>query len=346
MSFSRWRFGALSAFSCLTFILAVSPATANESPDAARLVFRLQDPSINESSGLAVSRRHRGIVWTHNDGGTSARLLALDRAGRTKAVITLRGIDPFDPEALAPGNGSRGKATLFLGDIGDNRAVRRDISIFRLSEPDRMVNQTVSANWFRLRYPDGPRDAEALLVDPRDGRLWIATKDLLRGGLYRAPIRLSTARTNVLERVGDVPGLITDGAFLPDGRFVLRSYVSSYVFEPPEKMVAEAALPAQEQGESLAVDGEALLVGSEGIGSAVYRVPVPRPSESRVPSTPSSLPASKAAVPGPTTRPDATGPRAEVLGRRGIAAAGAGIVLLLLGTLAIVRRARRGGASG
>jgi hypothetical protein len=306
-------------------------------------VFRLQDPSIDESSGLAVSLRHRGVVWTHNDGGTEARVFALDRNGRTRAIITLRGIDPFDPEALAPGRGAQGEPVLFLADIGDNRQMRSDVSVFRFAEPARVADQAVAADWFRLRYPDGAHDAEALLVDPRDGRLWIATKDLLSGGLYRAPVRMSTQGPNLLERVAEVPGLVTDGAFLPDGRFVLRSYVTAYVFRSPGKVEAEAALPPQEQGESLAIDSDALLVGSEGPGAPVYAVAVPRAS---APPSTSPTPASGATpstVPPSTGRGNDAGPSTSADEPRpiGIAAVGAGIVLLVLVASILRWRGRR-----
>lgn len=259
-------------------------------------LFRFEEPTLDESSGLAVSARHDGIIWTHNDGGRVARVLAVDRRGRTRARVTLRGVDPYDPEALAPGRDRRGRPALYLGDIGDNLSVRRDVSVLRFAEPGRLASHRVSPEWFRLRYPDGPQDAEALLVDPRDNRVWVATKDLLRGALYRAPVRMSTRRTNVLERVAVVPGLITDGAFLPDGRFVLRSYATVYLYGAPGKLEDQAPLPDQEQGESIAVDGDRLLVGSEGRGSAVYAVPVPR----SVPSAGSS-----ADSPAPRASPQA-----------------------------------------
>ena len=42
-------------------------------------------PEIPETSGLAVSRRNPGLLWSHNDSGSAAVLFALDTAG------TLRG---------------------------------------------------------------------------------------------------------------------------------------------------------------------------------------------------------------------------------------------------------------
>lgn len=241
------------------------------------VVLRIHDPALVESSGLAASARHPDVVWTHADGGDVAQVRAVDRSGATVAVVTLAGIDPYDPEALAPGTDSRGRPLLFLGDIGDNRAVRPDVSVFRFREPRTLGDRTVRATWYRFTYPDGPQDAEALLVEPGTGRLLIATKSFGDAGLYRAPARLvpESAGVNRLQRVGSVPPLVTDGAFLPDGRFVLRTYSDLHVYDRPGHEVAGALLPRQPQGESVAVDGGSLLVGSEGRNSAVYRVAVP-----------------------------------------------------------------------
>jgi len=259
---------------------ALSGLLATGSGGGAELVLRLHDPALVESSGLAVSGRHDGIVWTHPDGGTVARVMAVDESGDTVATVTLDGIDPYDPEALAPGTDGR---SLWLGDLGDNLEQRPDVSVFQFTEPRELADRTVRATWFRFTYPDGPHDAEALLVDPSTGRLLVATKALGGAGLYRAPPKLVTedAGTNRLERVADVPPLVTDGAFLPDGRFVLRSYTTAYVYDRPGHQVASAPLPRQPQGESVAAAGGpsgspgSLLVGSEGKESAVYRVPVP-----------------------------------------------------------------------
>ena len=265
------------ASSVAAVLLGVSLTAATPTP-----LLEIQDPALEESSGLAVSALHDGVLWTHADGGSAAEVRAVDARGETVAVITLAGIDPYDPEALAPGVDEAGLPALFLGDVGDNLEQRDDVSVFRFTEPSRLVDATVDATWFRFTYPDGPHDAETLLVHPRTGRLLIATKDAFGGGLYRAPLDpvMTDDGTNRLVRVADVPSLVTDGAYLPDGRFALRTYGSVFVYDRPGRPVATATLPLQPQGESLAVDGDRLLVGSEGLQSAVYAVPVPGPASS------------------------------------------------------------------
>ncbi len=41
----------------------------------------MSSPSIDESSGLSASRAHRGVLYTHNDSGDSARVFAVREDG-------------------------------------------------------------------------------------------------------------------------------------------------------------------------------------------------------------------------------------------------------------------------
>ena len=79
---------------------------------------------------------------------------------------------------------------------------------------------------------------------------------------------------------------------------MLRSYTSVFVYDRPGHEVARAELPPQPQGESVAADGDRLLVGSEGPESQVLAVPVPggaKPAATRTgTSAPTTLPATEA----------------------------------------------------
>jgi hypothetical protein len=279
-------------------LLGLAVPAAGQQVEGAEVALRLEDPRILESSGLALSRRHPAVLWTHNDSGGGPELYAVGPDGRTLATLTLAGAEARDWEALAPGRDDRGRPALLVGDIGDNQDLWPEVAVYRVTEPARLRDATVPAVRYRLRYADGPRDAEALLVDPRSNRLYVATKSSDGGGLYRAPARLRTDQVNVLHRVARVPPVVTDGSFAPDGRsFVLRDYQSAYVYTTPGHRVGELPLPPQYQGESLTVspDGHSLLVGSEGPASEVWRVPLPASILVRV---------------TPTTRPPPTSPPA------------------------------------
>ncbi|WP_030975529.1 hypothetical protein [Streptomyces sp. NRRL S-1824] len=256
--------------------VTAAPATADDG--AADRSFTIEDPRITESSGLAVSRAHPGIYWTHNDSDDGPYIYAVDsRTGRTVATITMRGVGaPRDVEAISLGP----DGNLYVGDIGDNLNGSWDhVWIYRFREPKVLKDATVRATQFDVKYADGARNAEALMVHPRSGRVYIASKNEDGGGLYEGPARLTTGRTNVFRRVGEVPW-VTDGTFSPDGKeLVLRSYFSArgYAFEDG-RLGADHRVDAPLQGQAESVtytaDGSALMFGSEGARSEVVRVDV------------------------------------------------------------------------
>ncbi|WP_236243075.1 WD40 repeat domain-containing protein [Streptomyces sp. CC228A] len=253
--------------------LLLAPPAAGADGDG----FTLKDPRITESSGLAASRAHPGVYWTHND-QDEPRVFAVDsRTGETVATVTLRGVGkPRDMEAVSVGPDGH----VYVGDIGDNlNGSWPYVWIYRFKEPERLRDQSVDAVQYTVTYEDGPRDAEALMVHPKTGRVYIASKNEEGGGLYEGPARLSAQGRNVFRRVGEVPW-VTDGAFSPDGtRLVLRSYFSarSYAWKDGRLGADERVRgPIQPQSESVTytADGSALLFGSEGAQSRVVRVPV------------------------------------------------------------------------
>lgn len=274
---------SLVALAAVTSTIVLSPARqASAQESGPRSLFTYADAHITESSGLASSAVHSGIVYTHNDNEAAARIYAVDREGKTRAIYTLRGVTPRDWEGIAMGKSPAGASAIFVGDIGDNfGGAWPEIWVYRFAEQDNLASQTLTATRFRFKYEDGPRNAEALLVDPRENRIYVVSKESQDAGIYLAPPmdELSEDKVNVLRRIAPAPSTITDGAFSPDGRrMVLRDYVNAYVYaEPDGEPLARITLPIQPQGEAATFtrDGKSLLVGSEGVHSQVWHVPLP-----------------------------------------------------------------------
>ncbi|GAA3841349.1 WD40 repeat domain-containing protein [Streptomyces phyllanthi] len=236
--------------------------------------FTLKDPRITESSGLAASRQHPGIYWTHNDSDDGAYLYAVDsRTGETVATVTMTGVGaPRDVEAVSMGPGNR----IYVGDIGDNLGGTWDyVWIYELPEPKQLKDQTIRATQYVVKYADGARDAEALMVHPKTGRVYIADKNEDGGSLYEGPAELSASGTNVFKRVAAVDLWVTDGAFSPDGkRLAVRGYFGGILYDwngGKIKRVDRLSVPLQGQGESMTytTDGAEIMYGTEGEGSRV-----------------------------------------------------------------------------
>ena len=183
---------------------------ASASPGIAaqmRVAGELENDNIDEASGLAHSRRAPGLLWTHNDSGSRARLYAIDATGRQIGRIRLEDADNVDWEDLAA-SGSGDEAILVAADIGDNDARRRYLTLYVVEEPDLVIDdkpELSPARRIDFRYPQGPRDAEALAID--GDRALILTKRDLPPVLYAVDISASTDEVVAAQLIGPVETL-------------------------------------------------------------------------------------------------------------------------------------------
>ncbi|MFF7111953.1 WD40 repeat domain-containing protein [Streptomyces albogriseolus] len=272
----------LLAATLLTAALAVPVSAADN--DGGDEGFTINDPRVTESSGLAASRQHPGVYWTHNDSDDGPHLYAVDGStGDTVARLTLTGIGtPRDVEAISVGPGDR----LFVADVGDNLGGTWPyVWIYELPEPERLQDATVRATQYVVKYADGPRDAEAMVVHPKTGRVYLIDKHEDGGHLYEGPEKLSPSGDNVFRPVAPVELWTTDAALSPDGQHLaVRGYFGGIHYAwNGGKLEREGRLsvPLQGQGESVtySADGSRLLFGSEGEQSGVVSRPAPGADE-------------------------------------------------------------------
>jgi hypothetical protein len=268
---------ALLAGVLLVGVFAMPASAADGKGDKG---FTITDPRITESSGLAASHLHPGIYWTHNDSSDGPYIYAVDSAtGRTVARITLSGVGrPRDVEAISIGPDNQ----IYVGDIGDNLGGKWPyVWIYKLPEPKVLHDQTVRATQYVVKYADGPRDAESLVVHPKTGRVYIIDKNEEGGHLYEGPAKLSSTGTNIFRPVATVDLWATDAAFSPDGtQLAVRGYFGGIAYDwngGRIKRQTRLEVPLQRQGESVtySVDGSKLLYGSEGADSPVQPESVP-----------------------------------------------------------------------
>jgi hypothetical protein len=289
------------------------------------VAFTIKDARITESSGLAVDSAGN-IYWTVNDSGDRGVAYGLGLDGKVQGTLNFRA-QPVDVEAVAVHDNR-----LYVGDIGDNTSSRSFIRVFFFNNP-RANGLTVTYHAYDFRYPNGPHNAEALLVN-ESGRLFIVTKGQA-GAIYAGPKKPDRQGINKLKKVGSAPSDVTDGTFLPGGdKIALLTYTTVTVLDASTyEVLASSPIPHQQQAESLtlSLDEQSLLVGSEGKKSKVYTVPIP--SAATPTPTPSEEPQTETDV--PDDRSDAIQNQKGTLLALGLAA----FVALVAGTVvAFVRK--------
>jgi hypothetical protein len=254
----------------LPALVGVAAASA---PAAAKVAFTINVPQIIESSSLAVSTTHPGLIYTANDSGDGPYVYVLNRQGRLVGTTTLAGVDPVDVEALSAGlDGS-----LVVGDIGDNDAKRSSVRIYQIPQPGR-GDHRVMPKTVALTYPDEPRNAESLVYDAASGRVDVVSKELF-AHVYRSPPHVFSHHAAMLTKVADAPMIATDATLLgPAHAVVVRTYRDAVICHYPSfRFWRHLDLPAQQMGESIAaVPGrQVVYAGSEGVSSPVWSVPLP-----------------------------------------------------------------------
>lgn len=296
----------IASTGCHLFAPAISEATPSNDNSArnkskekqsyatAKQIATLEDRDIKESSGIVASRRNEGIYWTHNDSGDQPLIYAFDRAGKKRGVWRVAGaksVDWEDISASAPD--ADGNSFLYLGDIGGGRKVTRErVTIYRVREPkvtdaDRQsikktAPATDQAEAIEVKYPDGSHDAEALLVHPQTGDIYIITKSMFSSKVYKLAAPVASGKVQTLAKIGSLKstsffgGLITGGDISPDGtRIVLCDYGNAYEMRLPgnsrsfddiwKQELIEIKAGERKQGEAVcySLDGEAILLTSE-----------------------------------------------------------------------------------
>jgi len=257
---------------------------------------RIRVRNLGEVSGLVVSRKNPDVMWVHND-GDEKQVFAVTTAGQLVTRVRVE-VPLTDVEDIAIGPGpEEGVDYVYVGDIGDNTSSRPDIRLVRFPEPElkAIKDKKLDASGvevFRLRYPDGPHDAEALLVDPTTGDVFIVVKEDNRSRLYRVgEDRLKTDAPIVLELVGYLNvDDVSAGDISPAGDLIILrdedrgwiwnrpsgSSVGDSFKRAPRPVLVRAAGQAQ-NGEAVgfAPDGKSYYTVSEGDQEAIVIFPVP-----------------------------------------------------------------------
>ena len=300
----------------ILFLVVVLAGCTEPSADAvtegprSRLIVagQLESDELVEASGLARSQRNPDLLWSINDGGSKARLHAIDASGFQRGRIKLDGVKNHDWEDLSSFTVD-GTPYLLVADTGDNDAERDEVSLHVVLEPDLAEDDTVRLDpaWsIDFRYPDGPRDVEAAAVDPARGQVLLLSKREWPPVLHEVPLFPPSDDRVVARRLGPIESLPaptrqdrehavftkewhwqpTAMDISPDGELaVILTYRGVYLYRLDPDLGLYESLSGQAYGFSLgnfrgaesvafSADGNAIFVTLEGRHAPLLRIDI------------------------------------------------------------------------
>src|SRR3546814_14791477 len=138
------------------------------------------DARLDESSGLAASLAHEGVLWMLDDGGNDPQLFAISTRGGLQATFQVAGVAKTDWEDIAAFE-LDGRRYLLVADTGDNGGLRRSLQLPVIEEPaspDEVAQHApLETSWsIPFRWPDGARDCAEVGVRARPGQVLILPK--------------------------------------------------------------------------------------------------------------------------------------------------------------------------
>ncbi|MDO5506084.1 MAG: hypothetical protein Q4F49_07330 [Pseudoxanthomonas suwonensis] len=200
----------------LVVVLALA-ACGGQAPFA-RLAGVIVNGELRELSGMAASRQHDGVLWVHNDGGHAPVVYAISPRGRVLARLHVDGVTKTDWEDMAAFE-QDGRHYLLIADTGDNGGLRRTLQLHVIEEPAAIADARVHPlRTLTFRWPDGPRDCEAVAVDAAAGRILLVSKKQRPPELFSLPLDAPPGEVHVARLLGHLQGVPGPAPSAPDPR--------------------------------------------------------------------------------------------------------------------------------
>lgn len=281
------------ALTGLTGLGLLAPAAARAGTCTAweepQLLAECECEDLDESSGIAWSRTRPGVWFSHNDAGGLPELQAFSLDGTHLESHIVAGAGFRDWEDMAAGpcpEGVEAEHCLYIGDVGDNGAVRETVEVYAVVEPAEGELAQVVATW-TLTWPERPRDCEALAVHPCTGRVYLFSKERdpeQMPKVARLPALPDADNVQELEVLAEIDttalgteGMLTGADWSPTGdRLVVRNYAMAFAWEtdPAEPDAHWSSTPVEVP---IDVDGQGETVAwhpDGGLLTTTERVPM------------------------------------------------------------------------
>lgn len=291
--------------SCVLVILMVGPGRADTLPST-QFVLKQSDVKIlglqpDEASGIAVSRKHKDVVYSFNDSGGKNRIYAINAtSGRSLGVFTFGNFTPYDMEdiAVAPCTSGSADSCIYLADTGyQSYAPPPRNTIYRVKEPATLGDQNLAIHG-ELKFTWAEPNCDTMLVDPQGIVYVISSKvgghgvmgKLPNSGWTSGDQRVKPERTVVTSAVASFtppnPDWFNEGPtgadISSDGKeMLIRTYEQVLYWYVPDGDYLTAASNQtgrpvtshpEPQGEGVAwtPDGKGYYTTSEGLHPYIY----------------------------------------------------------------------------
>jgi hypothetical protein len=155
----------------------------------------IKNKKIDESSGMALSRRYNDMLWTHNDSGSAAIIYAMDFKGADLGTFSLNGEFPRDWEDMSSFK-HKGQAYLLLADSGDNLEINLTARLSIYKEPDIKTprDNVIEPQWvIEYQYPKGKSyDVESVAVDITLNKILLLSKRNKKVHIFELPLLMDS----------------------------------------------------------------------------------------------------------------------------------------------------------
>jgi len=225
----------------------------------------------DEVSGIADSRTTPGAIWIEEDSGNPTQVQLLNYTGSLLKKVFIKNAVNRDWEDMALATGPDNSLHyLYIADIGDNNAQYSSYSIYRFAEPTASTDTVFSPDKINFQYPDGPHDAEAMLVDAATKDIYIITKRDAVSKVYKLAYPQSTTAVVQATFVTSLSftGAVS-AAFSANGKeIIIKTYGSLYYWQRGQNETMQTTLQKSPVvlGYQPEPQGEAICFKNDGSG--------------------------------------------------------------------------------
>ncbi|OYV04099.1 MAG: hypothetical protein CFE26_18700, partial [Verrucomicrobiales bacterium VVV1] len=183
---------------------------------------KIESDSIREASGLAISQKDGGLLWTLNDSGGTTDLHLMGLKGEDRGTVKVEGAANRDWEDLSSFT-LDGTGYLLIADTGDNQAKHDTSTLLIVREPTlpalgRMLATSVKVErTIEFRFEGGSVDCESVAVDAGAGKLILLSKRTQPPQGFELSLKSAAPGIQTAKRIGTTAVESPAGASLPFG---------------------------------------------------------------------------------------------------------------------------------